>query len=305
MKGLISLVILVISLVFILIPLHLSKSQSALYRSIVRIGKTFAAGVFLGATFLHLYPESSSLLSSLSYPLTGMLTLSAYFAMLFIEKVAFTDHELVSHGHQHADLGCHSNSDHSDEEEDKMKHVLSTRTRLYSHMEEGDGENCYTVCRIDHPLMGENDIKNKSIAPSVILACALSIHSIIEGITLGIQSRQTPLINLAVAIITHKVPEAVVVGITIADTRKQLKIAMILIYCIATPIGILGGAIVNRSMDMIMEGVFLGICAGTFLYISATEIIVEEFAVSRMKYQKFLSVVCGVLFMSGLMFLEG
>lgn len=291
------------SLLLSLVPLKLSHSKFS--KSATCLGKTFAAGVFLGAAFLHLFPECIDLLSEVKYPLPGLLALISYMFMLFIEKVAFTDHQLVSHGKNHTDLGCHSDSDHSDEEEDKLKHVLSTRSRLYSHIEEGDGENCSTVCKemlISKPLQEPSTYS--AIGPSIILASALSIHSIIEGLTLGIQSEKSHFINLAIAICVHKIPESLVVGITLAETRQQLKFAMILIFCLATPFGILLGAGLGQALDQTSQGVFLGICVGTFVYIAASEIIVEEFAVSRLKYQKFISALCGISFMSVLMLIE-
>lgn len=291
------------SLLLSLVPIKFSHSKFS--KSATCIGKTFAAGVFLGSAFLHLFPECINLLSAVKYPLPGLLALMSYMFMLFIEKVAFTDHQLVSHGKNHTDLGCHSDSDHSDEEEDKLKHVLSTRSRLYSHIEEGDGENCSTICKENLINKSVQEPSTYStIGPSIILASALSIHSVIEGLTLGIQFEESHFINLAIAICIHKIPESLVVGITLAETRQKLKFAMIFIFCLATPFGILIGASLGQILNRTSQGVFLGICAGTFVYIAASEIIVEEFSVSRMKYKKFLSASCGICFMSVLMLIE-
>lgn len=255
------------------------------------IGKNFAGGIFLGIAFLDLLPECYSLLSP---SLSGIIIISSYFFMLYIEKVAFTDHSLVSHGSKHADLGCHHESNHSDEEESKLKHILSTRARLYSHLSEGDGEKCSMICldSINSPLLSAHS-KHSSIVSPIFLALALSIHSIIEGIALGLQNNNSDFLKLGIPIFIHKVPEAIIVGITLVQTESKLKIPLSAIYISATPIGILAGALLSVELNETLEGTFLSICVGTFLYVSASEIFVEEFAVPRRKYQKLFSGVFG------------
>lgn len=302
LKGVFFFLVLVGALITSLIPDNVYGSRISKF--FARIGKTFAAGVFLGIAFLHLLPESSEKLEQIKYPLSGLIAVIAYFMMLFTERVAFTDHSLVSHGKKHTDLGCHSDVEHSDEEETKLKHVLSTRTRLYSHIEEGDGENCTTLCTepLKQSLIEHKD--KSTLSSSFFLACALSIHSVIEGITVGIQSEYGPTLSLAIAILIHKIPEALVVGITLAATAKKTRCAMILIYSFATPIGVVIGFIVGLNFNPVVEGVFLACCVGTFLYISCTEIIVEEFAVPRGKYQKYFSAAFGFAFIAALSIFE-
>lgn len=273
------------------LPQELNKSRfSHLFTT---IGKNYAGGIFLGIAFLDLLPNCYSLLEPST---SGIIVVSSYFLMLYIEKVAFSDHFLVSHGSKHTDLGCHHENNHSDEEEDKLKHILSTRTRLYSHVSEGDGEKCRIICSdsLDSPLLSTNS-KHAWKVSSVFLALVLSLHSNIEGIALGIQNKNIDLIKLGVAICIHKIPEATVVGITLNDAERRLKLVLSGIYVTATPIGILIGMLLSFELNMHIEGVFLSICVGTFIYVAASEIFVEEFAVPKRKYQKLLSGIFGFL----------
>jgi zinc transporter ZupT len=287
-------IFIVLTLLFSLLsflPQNLKSSRFS--KMLSALGKNLAAGVFLGIAFLDLLPESFKLLSETSSILSGVIVISSYFGMVFIEKIAFVDHSLVSHGNKHTDLGCHCESNHSDEEESKLKHILSTRTRLYSHLSEGDGEKCEMICKEDkkEPLLPSHT--NSSPFSSIVLALVLSIHSNLEGIALGVQSSQIDLIKLGVAVSLHKIPEALVVGITLLQAHNNIKYVLCFIYVLATPIGVAVGIIIAFQLNSIVEGVFLSICAGTFLYIAATEIFVEEFAVARYKYPKFLAAVFG------------
>jgi len=78
---------------------------------------------------------------------------------------------------------------------------------------------------------------------------------------------------------------------------------MIILFSIFTPIGILVGMVLLEA-NPILEGVFLAISAGTFLYISASEVIVEEFAITKYRYQKYLIFITGGLFVGILAYLE-
>jgi zinc transporter 1/2/3 len=77
---------------------------------------------------------------------------------------------------------------------------------------------------------------------------------------------------------------------------------MMLIFSIFSPIGIIIGMILLDSA--FVEGILLAISAGTFLYISASEVIVEEFSITKYKYEKFILFLSGSLFAFALLYIE-
>ncbi len=58
---------------------------------------------------------------------------------------------------------------------------------------------------------------------------------------------------------------------------------MIFIFAFTSPLGIGIGWYLSNFSEII-TGVFFSISAGTFIYIAASEIIVEEFSISRNKW---------------------
>ena len=88
-------------------------------------------------------------------------------------------------------------------------------------------------------------------------------------------------------------------GINLQKSNSELKTSMFLIIPLSlfTPIGICIGLIVGSDKPLI-EGIFLSLSVGTFLYIATTEIIVEEFSFSRNKMYKILSLLIGILFVA-------
>jgi solute carrier family 39 (zinc transporter), member 1/2/3 len=102
-----------------------------------------------------------------------------------------------------------------------------------------------------------------------------------------------------IAISFHKWVEALSIGINLNKTmiQKEVLIMLITIFSMTTPLGILCGLIL-RGISKIFEAIFLSISAGTFLYIAASEVIIEEFSVSQFKNQKFFGFVAGAVIIS-------
>lgn len=78
---------------------------------------------------------------------------------------------------------------------------------------------------------------------------------------------------------------------------------MIILFSVFTPIGILLGMILLEATP-VLEGVFLSISAGTFLYISASEVIIEEFAITKYRYEKYFIFMFGGFFAGVLAYFE-
>lgn len=113
---------------------------------------------------------------------------------------------------------------------------------------------------------------------ALVLFAALSIHSIFEGIALGVTNNFSATLNIMIGLLFHKGPAAVSLGISFSKNfkdEKKLKCAkiMIVLFAIMTPIGIVVG-ILLKSTNAIVEVIFSCIAGGTFIYIAASEVIV-------------------------------
>ena len=134
--------------------------------------------------------------------------------------------------------------------------------------------------------------KNK-LTPYVLLI-ALSLHGIFEGIALGVINNNSECIILFVAILAHKWAESFALGISFynAGIQTRIFIEMLIIFTFFTPVGILIGMYFSKS-GLLMEGIMLSISSGTFVYVSTSEIIVEEFSSKGSKYLKFFIYLTG------------
>jgi zinc transporter 1/2/3 len=135
-----------------------------------------------------------------------------------------------------------------------------------------------------------------TLISSYILLIALSVHSVLEGIAVGVQITIESAVELMIAILIHKLVESLALGVSFAksNAKKHQSIIMMLIFGLATPIGVLiGMALISTSINGI-DGIFNALAAGTFLYVGASEIVVEEFSVTKYATIKYICFLAGL-----------
>ena len=74
---------------------------------------------------------------------------------------------------------------------------------------------------------------------------ALAVHSLFEGIALGIMSNLNSAVNLMISILIHKWAESMSISIALNKTFPDIKTIfyLILMYSFVTPIGTIIGII--------------------------------------------------------------
>lgn len=132
-----------------------------------------------------------------------------------------------------------------------------------------------------HPIEhGHVHFENgRAIQPFGTLALgALTIHGLVDGFVIplgfGLSTAVGTVIGLAVAL--HQIPDsfaALAVGITATRNRKQAA-AFVLATAIDTPLGILAG-VFFLGMGTSLIAIGLAFSAGTFLFVSAADLIPE------------------------------
>lgn len=130
---------------------------------------------------------------------------------------------------------------------------------------------------------------------------------------MGIQREYNNVIILGIAIISHKWAESFTLGISFhkANTEKDKLIKLIVLFSIFTPAGIILGMfladtsiIIEAIALSLSTGIFYFIFLGTFLYVSASEVIVEEFTNTKYGYPKFCLFILGGIMVGSLVLLE-
>jgi zinc transporter 1/2/3 len=134
---------------------------------------------------------------------------------------------------------------------------------------------------------------------------ALSVHSIFEGLALGIMNDIKPFINLMVSIFVHKFAEAMSISIAMQKSGFEFKklFWFMFLFSFATPIGCTIGLALSDSSPLVGI-IFTSLAGGSFIYVSCSELIVEEFSLPGNRWWKLLAFLSGALFIGLLLLLE-
>ena len=115
------------------------------------------------------------------------------------------------------------------------------------------------------------------------LLVALSIHSVIAGVALGGQAQTSGVLYIFLAILAHKTSAAFALGVGLARSELSLKRSRALVYlfALATPLGIVAGAVLGNvlrtAVGRYFDATFMAIAAGSFIYIASMDILQDEF----------------------------
>lgn len=137
-----------------------------------------------------------------------------------------------------------------------------------------------------------------------VLTVILSVHSIIAGTSLGLETHLSTSVVILLAILFHKGSAAFALMVSlhgggVGEKRQKLILS---VFVLMTPLGLVLGtvasAVLNSNTATFLEGAFDALAAGTFIYVAVLDIIDEELAKPEDKSVKFALIVAGVAFMA-------
>ncbi|KAF0880581.1 S39A1 protein, partial [Crocuta crocuta] len=150
-------------------------------------------------------------------------------------------------------------------------------------------------------------------APSALRACvlvfSLALHSVFEGLAVGLQRDRARAMELCLALLLHKGVLAVSLSLRLLQSRLRAQVVAgcgILFACM-TPLGIgLGAALAESAgpLHQLAQSVLEGMAAGTFLYITFLEILPQELATSEQRILKVILLLAGFALLTGLLFIQ-
>lgn len=109
-----------------------------------------------------------------------------------------------------------------------------------------------------------------------------------------------------IAITLHKYAEAMSLSIALQRAFKdntRIIFWLMFIFAFATPIGVALGVALSNAPEIITI-TFTSLAGGTFLYISCTEVITEEFSLPGGRWLKLLAFLVGAGIITCLWFLD-
>ena len=224
-------------------------------------------------------------------PVPYILAFISYSLILFVEKVAFDSHSLMHQGHGHD----HNHNVHSEVKGSTIGKVLpdhNQEEKLISNTNENNKDSDLIVAAEEkhehehehghehgHGHGHGHGHKHQSKFTPYILLIALGLHGFFEGLALGLADSYGGILVMLGAILAHKWAESLTLGISFvrAGTEKKQFLSMALLFGAIGPLGVVIGWVLSELAIDLVQGIFLALSTGTFLYVACTEVIVEEF----------------------------
>ncbi|XP_061838939.1 zinc transporter ZIP1-like isoform X2 [Nerophis lumbriciformis] len=291
-------VLLVVTLLFSLIPLFLVQGaglcsiRPETRRRLLTLINCFAGGVFLATCLLDLLPDylqgiSAAFASAgitLQFPLPEFIVAMGFFLVLVLEQV-----------------------------------VLAFREQSWAHAEERQGllENSSVQASDgDAPppqrrhAKEESDSAPPSTLRAFVLVFSLSLHSIFEGLAVGLLGRGQEVLEVCLALAIHKSVISLSLAFTLAHgrLRRPLVVICLLIFAAMAPLGIGLGIGLSES-ETSSQGrlacyTLQGVATGTFLYITFMEILPHELGHGRGRVTKVAVALLGFAVVTAVLFIK-
>lgn len=287
--------LLVLTLICSLVPvcvlrrLGANPEASASRQKALSLVSCFAGGVFLATCLLDLLPDYlgaidealAALHVTLQFPLQEFILAMGFFLVLVMEQIT---------------LAYKEQSGPPPREETRA--LLGTVNGGPQHWHDG---------------LGVPQAGGASSAPSAlrasVLVFSLALHSVFEGLAVGLQRDQARAMELCLALVLHKGILAVSLSLRLLQShlRAQVVAGCGILFSCMTPLGIgLGTALAESAgpLHQLAQSVLEGMAAGTFLYITFLEILPQELATSEQRILKVILLLAGFALLTGLLFIQ-
>lgn len=272
-----------------ILPTWLGLTESCAHSLLLSLVLCYGGGVLFSTSLLHIMPEARQ-----SLPDTSDLVLCAGFMFLYLTEEINKIFDNKNYSQQ-----CKL------EVESLLDGTVHHRYDSVSHCKCAHDENKDVENAIPKP----QDIKRSEtndvilVQPNTIvknrfgLLLAFTVHSVIEGMAIGIQPIPGKVLLLLGAVLTHKLVVAFCLGAELASDGRSFASLnrCLMVYAVGSAVGIPFGIGIDRSRSSSTTSTIIpvlqGLAAGSLLYITVSEILPRER--SRWQHQKHL--VAGLL----------
>ncbi|XP_047498960.1 zinc transporter ZIP1-like [Penaeus chinensis] len=165
--------------------------------------------------------------------------------------------------------------------------------------------NVHTVPHHHTPAVDNN----VSVMGAVVVVVALSFHSVMEGLALGLEEEPQDVWILMAALTSHKIFIAFSMSMELLEVGVSLKpfVASMLVFSLASPVGGLVGALVvaysgdqETAASLLVPTFLQAVSGGTILYVAFCEVLERERAKPKGGMVRFLALLLGFCLMASL-----
>lgn len=154
------------------------------------------------------------------------------------------------------------------------------------------------------------DFNAHSAIRCFVLLLALSLHSVFEGLAVGLQEGSTQALEICLALLIHKGAIAFSLSFKLLQSRLRARAVAgcLILFSIMSPLGIGLGVVLTEAPVVVLHGlsrsVLEGLAAGTFVYITFLEILPHELSSSEQRILKVIVLLAGFAVVTGILFIK-
>ncbi|XP_057693355.1 zinc transporter ZIP1 [Corythoichthys intestinalis] len=263
------------------------------HRTVLSLISCFAGGVFLAACLLDIIPDYladinavlDSNMIEIDFPLPEFIMAAGFFTVLILERIV---------------LNCRETRGTLDEQQPLVQENRNGHNHVHGATRSTDLESSGHHVHVD--------FEAHSPFRSFMLFLSLSLHSIFEGLAIGLQNTDSKVLEICIAILVHK--SIIVFSLSIKLIQSAIRpmwvAAYIGVFAAMSPIGIAIGISVIEAQPpagTLIQSVLEGLAAGTFIYITFLEILPHELNSPGKQMLKVLFILLGFSVMASLTFL--
>lgn len=154
------------------------------------------------------------------------------------------------------------------------------------------------------------DFGSQSALRAFILVFSLSLHSVFEGLAVGLLEKGQEVLEICLALMIHKsiISFSLTVKLSQARLRRSVVVGCLLLFAVMSPLGV--GLGIGLSETKTSPGHQLarctleGLAAGTFIYITFMEILPHELAAGRNRIAKVAVLLVGFAVVTAVLFIK-
>lgn len=262
-----------------------------------------SGGVFLGVCFIGLLPMVRDMFDmvfgrigvDVDYPVSELIIVLGFFLMLLMEqcihkwqdrqkgKSSHSHHEMLENDSLYSGDTSTEESDTTEEEVNKEETVLSITQGPISN---GAPKKRRGRKRQGHSHAGHGHSHLDAFQATTGLRCAilmlaLSVHSLFEGMAVGLQTDYAKLVNLYIGVLVHECLVALAIGTSLAKTGMQMctVVKLGVVFSLMIPVGMAVGLAmgqIDTVGGVMTSAIIQALAAGTFVYVIFLEILPGE-----------------------------
>ncbi|NXN97940.1 S39A1 protein, partial [Rhinopomastus cyanomelas] len=247
----------------------------------------FAGGVFLGTCLLDLLPDYLASISAalqglqvtLQFPLAEFILAMGFFLVLVLEQVALAQREPPS--------------------------AIAEETRALLP----PTASIQAPPPLPPPQPSGSIASARGAVRAALLVLALALHSVLEGLALGLQEAEGAVLRVCLALLLHKC--AVAFSLALKLLRGRLRppaiAGCLVLFAMMSPLGVGLGTVAAAGAgprQRLCRGVLEGLAAGTFLYITFLEILPQELGVPQHRVPKVILLLAGFALVTAILFVK-